>query len=212
MSDIINSAAKKASDRKSQESKRVTPPNIPGGQRVGPNIIEDDSETTTKKLSEKMKGKDKRDNCPEKFNVIRDKTYNQPLVRVTYRYPTRNIIQQVEKKQILEERAQLEEPLTNENIPPFLLNAIIDDSTGEVDTKVLIHGIEVLENKVNTITYPKTGKQLDYRHLIQAPAKQSVWNPAMATEVDRLVSTETTRFLRKKNIPQGERKLQCDKR
>ena len=30
MSDIINSAAKKDSDAKSQESKRVTPPNIPG--------------------------------------------------------------------------------------------------------------------------------------------------------------------------------------
>ena len=27
----------------------------------------------------------------------------------------------------------------------------------------------------------------------------------MATEVDRLVSTETTRFLRKKYIPQGEK-------
>ena len=50
MSDIINSAAKKASDSKSQESKRVNPPNIPGGQRVGTNIIEDESETTTDKL------------------------------------------------------------------------------------------------------------------------------------------------------------------
>ena len=76
MSDIINSAAKKASDSKSQESKRVTPPNIPGGQRVGPNIIEDDSETTTQKLREKMKEKGKRYNRPEKFNLERDKTYN----------------------------------------------------------------------------------------------------------------------------------------
>ena len=99
MSDIINSAEKKASDSKSQESKRVTPPNIPGGQRVGPNIIEDDSETTTQQLRDKIKVKNKRDNCPENFNVIRDKTYKQPLVRATYRYPTRNIIQQVEKKQ-----------------------------------------------------------------------------------------------------------------
>ena len=48
ISDIINSAAKKASDSKSQESKRVNPPNIPGGQGVGPNIIEDDSETKRK--------------------------------------------------------------------------------------------------------------------------------------------------------------------
>ena len=57
MSDIINSAAKKASDAKSQESKRVTPPNIPGEQRVGPNTIEGDSETTTQQLREKNKRK-----------------------------------------------------------------------------------------------------------------------------------------------------------
>ena len=174
MSDIINSAVKKASDRKSQESKRVTPPNIPGEQRVGPNRIEDDSETTTQQLRDKMKEKGKRDNCPENFNMIRDKTYNRPLVRETHRYLTRNIIQQVQKKQIILERAQLDEPLTNENIPPFLLNAIIDDSTGEVDIKALIHGIEVLENKVNAITCPQTGKQLEYRHLIQDPATKAV--------------------------------------
>ena len=73
--------------------------------------------------------------------MIRDKTYNQPLVRATHRYPTWNHIQQVQKKQIVEERTQLDEPLTNENIPPFLLNAIIDYNTGEVDIKALIHGI-----------------------------------------------------------------------
>ena len=55
MSDIINSAAKKASDSNSQESQRVTPPNIPGGHRVGTNIIEDDSEDTTHQLRDKIK-------------------------------------------------------------------------------------------------------------------------------------------------------------
>ena len=44
MSELINSAAKKASDAKAQERQRVTPPSIPGGQRVGPNIIEEDRE------------------------------------------------------------------------------------------------------------------------------------------------------------------------
>ena len=150
----------------------------------------------------KIKGKDKRDNRPENFNVIRDKTYNRPLVRATHRYTTWNIIQQVQKKQIIGERSQLDEPLTNENIPLLLLNAIIYDNTGEVDIKALIHGIEVLENKVNAITCSKTGKQLDYRNLIQDPEKKALWNSAMATEVDRLVNTRTTRFLKKKNIPQ----------
>ena len=109
-------------------------------------------------------------------------------------YPTQKIIQQVEKKQIIEKITQIDETLTNENIPPFLLNAIIDDNTGEVDIKALIHGIEVLENKVNALTSPKTGKQLKYRHIIQDPATKAVWNTAMATEVDRLINTETTRF------------------
>ena len=46
---------------------------------------------------------------------------------------------------------------------------------------------------------------MEYRHLIQDPATKAVWNPAMATEVDRLVSTRTTRFLKKKNIPKVEK-------
>ena len=98
MSDIINSAAKKASDSKLQESQRVTPPNIPGGQRVGPNIIEDDSEDTTQQLKETIKEKVKRYNRPENFNVERDKTYNRLLGRAKHRYPTWNIIQQVQKQ------------------------------------------------------------------------------------------------------------------
>ena len=85
MSDIINSAAKKASDSKSQENQRATPPKIPGGQKVGPNIIEDDSEDTTQQLRDKIKEKVKRENRPEKFNAERDKTYNRPLGRATHR-------------------------------------------------------------------------------------------------------------------------------
>ena len=93
----------------------------------------------------------------------------------------------------------MDEPLKNENIPSFLLNEIIDDNTREVDIQSLIHGIEVLENKVNSITCPKTGKKLEYRHLIQDPATKAVWNPSMVTEVYRLVSTRTTRFSKRKN-------------
>ena len=109
------------------------------------------------------------------------------------------------KQQTKEERDQLDEPLTNENIPPFLLNAIIDDNKGEVGIKALILGIEVLENKINAIKYQTTGKQLEYRQLIQDPATKVVWIPEMATEVDRIVIKRTTRFLKKKNIPQGEK-------
>ena len=74
----------------------------------------------------------------------------------------------------------------------------------------MIHGIEVLENKVNSITCPKTGKQLEYRNLIQDSATKSVWKPAMATEVDRLVSTRTTRFLNNKIYHKEKRQYTPD--
>ena len=125
---------------------------------MGPNITEDCSETTTQNLSNEIKIKIKRDNCSENFNVVRDKAYNRPLGKATHRYPTRNVIQQVEKKQIIEKITKMNEPLKNENNPPFLLNAIIDEETGEVDKKELINGIEVLETKVNAITCPKNRK------------------------------------------------------
>ena len=69
----------------------------------------------------------------------------------------------------------------------------------------MVHGIEVLENKINSITCPTTGNQLEYRHLIQDPETKAIWNPAMSTEVDRLVSTKTTRFMKNRNIPKGEK-------
>ena len=64
MSDIINSAAKKASDEKTQERQRVTPPNIPEKHSVGPNIIEDDREDATHQLKERISEKGKRDDRP----------------------------------------------------------------------------------------------------------------------------------------------------
>ena len=69
----------------------------------------------------------------------------------------------------------------------------------------MIHGIEVLENKINALTCPTTINQLEYRNLIQDPATKAVWKPAMSSEVDRLVSTQTTRFMKKINIPKGEK-------
>ena len=98
MSDIINSLAKKASDDKTQERQRVTPPKIPGGQRVGPTIIEYDREDAVQQLSERIREKGKRDNIPENSNMVRHKTYNRPPGREKHIYPTRNVIQQVHRQ------------------------------------------------------------------------------------------------------------------
>ena len=136
-----------------------------------------------------------------------------------HRYPTRNVVQPLQVQPIIKksEPKQIEtqtnankpniphdEPENMSTIPPFLLNAVIDDEAGKVDIMALVHGIEVLEKQVNAITCPKTGKQLEYRHLIQDPNTKKVWNPAMSTEVDRLVDPKTIRFIKKRNIPRGE--------
>ena len=127
--------------------------------------------------------------------MVRDKTYNPPLGPVTHRYPTRNVIQQIHRhptegtnapqaSEIITTRetgTQLDEQQTNENITPFLLSTIIYDDTGEMDIKALVHGIEVLENKINIITCPTTENQLEYRNLVQYPATKVVWNPKMST-------------------------------
>ena len=122
---------------------------------MGPNIIEDDKEDAAQQLSKKIREKGKRDNRPENSNVVRDETYNRPLSWETHIYHTRNVIQQVHRNPTeetnapqasalittIETRTQLDEPQTNENIPPFLLNAIIDDDIVEVNIKALVHGI-----------------------------------------------------------------------
>ena len=69
----------------------------------------------------------------------------------------------------------------------------------------MVHGIEALENKINAITCPTTGKQLEYRHLIQDLATKAIWKPTMSTKVDRLVSTQTTRFMKNQDILKGEK-------
>ena len=53
ISDMVNSATKKATNTKTREKQRVTPHNLPGRQRVGPHIIEDD----TPELSDMIQNK-----------------------------------------------------------------------------------------------------------------------------------------------------------
>ena len=69
---------------------------------------------------------------------------------------------------------------------PFLINAIIDDNDGEIDLKALIHGFKTLVKQVNAVTCPKTGNQLEFRHLIADPVTKKVWDPAMSTEISPL--------------------------
>ena len=93
-------------------------------------------------------------------------------------------------------------------MPPFLINAILDDEEGEVDPGASIHGIDALEheiNEINAVICPKTGNQLELRHLIADPITRKVWDPAMSVEVDRRVNTKTIKFIRKEMIPRGEK-------
>ena len=103
-------------------------------------------------------------------------------------YQTRNLIQPVQTMglELPDKRygtliGQPEESpettMAHTDMPPFLINAIIDDEDGEIDLQEFIHGVETLENQVNTVTCPKTGKQLEFRHLIADPVTKKVWDP-----------------------------------
>ena len=95
--------------------------------------------------------------------------------------------------------------MTHTNMSPFLINAIIDDKDGEIYLQTLIHGVETLENQVNAVICPKTGKQLEFRHLIADPVTKKVWDPVMSTEIDRLIDTITIDFIKRESIPKNER-------
>ena len=119
-----------------------------------------------------MDNKNVRDSKAENSNVVRDRTYNRPVERANHRYPTRNVIQEVQQERKSDEIQQsknmkpdIKTPHVGQyeqdnvsNIPLYLINAVIDDEEGEVDIMALVHGIEVLEKQVNAITCPETGK------------------------------------------------------
>ena len=58
---------------------------------------------------------------------------------------------------------------------------------------------------MNAVTCPKTGKQLEFRHLIADPVTKKVWDPEMSTEIDRLIYTITIDFIKGKRIPKNEK-------
>ena len=118
---------------------------------MGPHVIEDD----TPDLTDIIQNKGRKDACTENLNVVRDRTFNQPVERHAHRYPTRNLIQPVQpmglelpdKKQgtlIGQPEENPETTMTHTAMPPFLINAIIDDEDGEIDLQALIHGVETL--------------------------------------------------------------------
>jgi len=49
------------------------------------------------------------------------------------------------------------------------------------------------------------GEKEEYRHLIKDPKTNVTWDPAMGVEIDRLVNTDTIRFIRKSDIPKGRK-------
>ena len=148
--------------------------------------------------------------------MVQDRTFNRPVERHAHRYPTRNLIQPVQimglelpdKRHgtlIGQPEESPETTMTHTNMSPFLNNAIIDDKDGEIYLQTLKHGVETLENQVNAVTCPKTGKQLELRHLIADPVTKKVWDPEMSTEIDSLIDTITIYFIKRKSIPKNKK-------
>ena len=166
---MVNSATKKAADAKTKEKQRVTPHNLPGRPRVGPHVIEDDTPELTDQVADMIQNKGRKDANTENSNVVQDRTFNRPVERHTHRYPTRNLIQPVQTMGLeLPDKSHgtligqpednPETTMAHNDMPPFLINAIIDYEDGKIDLQVLIHRVETVENQVNAVTCPKTEK------------------------------------------------------
>ena len=101
ISDIVNSATakaiaakKEAAEAKTREKQRVTPHNLPGRQRVGPYLIEDDTPDMEKQVQDRVDESVRNAGRPK--NMVRNRTYNKPIGRTNHRYPTQNLIQPVQ--------------------------------------------------------------------------------------------------------------------
>eukprot|EP00957_Ditylum_brightwellii_P053680 4067354-Ditylum_brightwellii.AAC.1 len=65
---------------------------------------------------------------------------------------------------------------------------------------------------VDAITDPKTGKQLEYRHLVMDEQYKAVWEKAFTKELDQQTQgksgytpTNTISFIQKADMPAGRR-------
>ena len=81
-----------------------------------------------------------------------------------------------------------------DELPAYLLNAIINDETGEVRADAL---------QLNAGIDPTTGEKREYRHLITDPVTRKIWDPALIAELGRLAQgtrngekgTDTIKFI-----------------
>ena len=75
------------------------------------------------------------------------------------------------------------------------------------------HTYNVPSHLCNAIIDPKSGKSLEFRHLIQNPATQKIWNKSFANELgrladgvsDRVKGTNTIKFIPKSLVPKGRK-------
>ena len=72
-------------------------------------MIEEDHENAKQKLQQIINRKATKDNKPDNLNVVRDKTYDRPVERANHRYPTRNVIQQVQVETKATESQKIQE-------------------------------------------------------------------------------------------------------
>ena len=136
---------------------------------------------------------------------IRDPVFGKPIRPTTHRYPTRAKALNLLLSQGIPAHFNQHSPTANAstgNLPPYLINAIIDDIAGQVDLEALLHGTPQLNTlETNAVIDPVIGMKRDYRHLITDERTKVIWDHAMGTEVERLLETKTIKFVKRKDIP-----------
>ncbi|KAL7524277.1 hypothetical protein ACHAWF_000887, partial [Thalassiosira exigua] len=99
--------------------------------------------------------------APRPARQLHDPLYNKPILPSTQRYPTRRkALNKLLEQNHIQPPPSTPPPPANlmpSNIPPSFINAILDDSVGEVDIDVILHGVQQGEaRQLNAVIDPKT--------------------------------------------------------
>jgi hypothetical protein len=63
----------------------------------------------------------------------------------------------------------------------------------------------IFPEMANAVTFPETGKSLKHQEFITKLKYKIKWMRSIANEINRLYNTNTTRFIRRSNIPKGSK-------
>ena len=65
--------------------------------------------------------------------------------------------------------------------------------------------IDEVAGEIHAVIDLVTGEKKEYRRLLKDPKTKVTWDPSMEADIDRLVGTDTIRFVKKRDVPKGRK-------